>query len=72
VTTAPDRLRASAARRSRPARAAGGGTEVELTATPGKGTTSLEWSVGAGTCTGSTNPCKVTMSAAKSLTAKFE
>jgi hypothetical protein len=47
------------------------GTEVEVTATPSKGST-LNWSVGAGTCTGSTSPCFVTMSAAKSLTAEFK
>ena len=39
------------------------GTEVEVTATPSKGST-LNWSVGSGTCTGSTSPCFVTMSAA--------
>jgi streptogramin lyase len=47
------------------------GTEVEVTATPSKGST-LNWSVGSGTCTGSTSPCKVTMSSAKELVAEFK
>ena len=47
------------------------GTEVEVTATPSKGST-LNWATGSGTCTGSTSPCFVTMSAAKSLTAEFK
>lgn len=48
------------------------GTEVELTVTPGKGSSFGGWSTGAGTCTGATNPCKVTMSSAKSVTAEFK
>jgi hypothetical protein len=44
------------------------GTEVELTATPGKGSTLKEWT---GACSGS-GACKVTMSAAKTVGAKFE
>ncbi len=48
------------------------GTEVELTVTPGKGSSFGGWSTGAGTCTGTTNPCKVTMSSAKSVKAEFK
>jgi Divergent InlB B-repeat domain len=45
-----------------------GGTEVTLTATPGKGSALEEWT---GACSGS-GTCTVTMSAAKSVGAKFE
>jgi len=48
------------------------GTEVELTVTPGKGSSFGGWSTSAGTCTGTTNPCKVTISAAKAVTAEFK
>jgi hypothetical protein len=51
------------------------GTEVELTATPGKGSSFGGWSTtggGGGTCTGTTNPCKVTMSSAAEVTAQFK
>ncbi len=50
------------------------GVEVELTAsvTAGKGSTFGGWSVSAGTCTGTTSPCKVPMSSAKTLTAEFK
>ena len=34
------------------------GAEVELTATPGKGSSFGGWNPGVGTCTGTTNPCK--------------
>jgi Divergent InlB B-repeat domain len=44
------------------------GTEVELSATPGKGSVLKEWT---GACSGS-GACKVTMSAAKEVGAKFE
>ena len=44
------------------------GTEVTLSATPGKGSSLKEWT---GACTGS-GTCKVTMSAAKTVGAKFE
>jgi Divergent InlB B-repeat domain len=44
------------------------GTEVELSATPGKGSVLKEWT---GACSGS-GACKVTMSAAKSVGATFE
>jgi streptogramin lyase len=44
---------------------------VTLTAKPGTGATFTGWSTGAGTCTGTTTPCQVTMSEAKSLTAAF-
>jgi hypothetical protein len=47
------------------------GTVVTLTAKPGTGATFTGWSVGAGTCTGTTTPCTVTMSEAQSLTAAF-
>jgi hypothetical protein len=46
------------------------GTEVEITATPSKGS-SFEWSGVGGTCTGTTSPCKVTMSGAEHLVASF-
>jgi len=45
------------------------GTEVELTATPGKGSAFGGWSGGG--CSG-TGTCKVTMSSAKSVTAEFK
>jgi Divergent InlB B-repeat domain len=49
---------------------------IEISWKLGKGTSSLEWTGGAGTCTGTTEAetgsCSVTMSAAKSLVAKFE
>jgi Divergent InlB B-repeat domain len=48
------------------------GAEVELTVTPGKGSSFGGWSTGSGTCTGTTNPCKVTMSSAKAVTAEFK
>ena len=44
------------------------GQEVELTATPGKGSAFGGWS---GACSG-TGTCKVTMSAAKTVTAEFK
>jgi hypothetical protein len=46
------------------------GTEVEITATPSKGS-SFEWSGGAGTCFNTTSPCKVTMGEAAQLQAFF-
>ncbi len=48
------------------------GVEVELTVTPGKGSSFGGWSTGAGTCTGTTNPCKVTMSSAQAVEAEFK
>lgn len=45
------------------------GTPVELTARPTTGYTFVNWN---GDCTGSANPCIVTMDAAKSVTARFE
>lgn len=47
------------------------GTKVILTARPGKGATFTGWSLAAGTCTGTTSPCEVEMSSARSLTAAF-
>src|SRR5882724_657161 len=44
------------------------GTVVTLTATPAPGSWFTSWS---GACTGSSNPCNVTMDAAKSVTATF-
>ena len=44
------------------------GTVVTLTATPAAGYQFSSWS---GDCSGSTNPCSVTMNAAKSVTANF-
>ena len=49
--------------------------EVTLSWTLGNGTSSLEWSTGAGTCTGSSSSngsCKVTMSEAHELVATLE
>ena len=49
--------------------------EVTLSWNLSNGTSSIEWTSGAGTCTGrstSNGSCKVTMSAAKSLVAKLE
>ncbi len=48
------------------------GEEVELTATPGKGSSFGGWSKTAGTCAGTTNPCKVTISAATEVQAEFK
>ena len=45
------------------------GTVVALTATPGNGHTFSGW--GGGVCTGTTNPCTVTMSGARTVTATF-
>jgi hypothetical protein len=51
------------------------GEEVLITYKLNKGTTKLEWTTGAGTCTGSTEAlegtCTVPMSSAKELVAKF-
>ena len=44
------------------------GTVVTLTATPGPGSLFTSWS---GACSGSGNPCNVTMDAAKTVTATF-
>jgi len=44
----------------------------EVTVTLGKGTTSVTWTTGAGTCTGNALTCTVPMSAAHTLVAKFE
>ena len=52
------------------------GEEVEVSWTLAAGTKSIEWSTGAGTCTGSSEEtegsCSVTMSAAKELVATLE
>ncbi len=48
------------------------GTVVTLEAKAGTGGEFEGWAEGAGTCTGKTSPCTVTMSAAKSLTAAFK
>ena len=52
------------------------GEEVEVTWKLAAGTSSIEWTTGAGTCTGSSSEeegsCSVTMSAAKELVAKLE
>ncbi len=48
------------------------GTEVTLVATPHEGSNfNSSWIVGAGTCTGNTTPCTVTMNSNLSLTAHF-
>lgn len=48
------------------------GTEVTLTATPNAGSNfDSSWTVGAGTCTGNTTPCTVTVNSDLSLTAHF-
>jgi hypothetical protein len=47
------------------------GALITVEAKAGSGATFTGWSSGAGTCTGTTTPCQVTMSAAKSLTAAF-
>ncbi len=47
------------------------GTPVQLSASASTGFTFGGWTVGAGTCTGMTTPCSVTMSVARSLTATF-
>jgi hypothetical protein len=53
----------------------GTGTEIELVATPAEGSEFAGWTTvgGApGTCTGTTSPCKVTISEATELEADFE
>jgi streptogramin lyase len=47
-------------------------TPPEVSVTLGKGTTSVTWTTGAGTCTGNALVCTVPMSASHSLVAKFE
>jgi hypothetical protein len=47
------------------------GTSVTLTAAPATGSTFAGWSGGVGTCAGTTNPCAVTMTAARTVTATF-
>jgi hypothetical protein len=47
------------------------GTAVTLTAAAGTGSTFAGWSGGVGTCAGTTNPCAVTMTAARAVTATF-
>jgi len=47
----------------------GDGTSVTITATPGAGQTFTGWS--GGSCSGTTNPCVVTMNQARSVTATF-
>jgi hypothetical protein len=52
-----------------------GGTEVELTATPAEGSQFTGWTTTSGspgTCTGTTSPCKVTMTEAIELQATFD
>jgi hypothetical protein len=46
--------------------------EPEVLVTLGKGTSSVTWTTGAGTCTGNALTCKVPMSSSHSLVAKFE
>ena len=46
--------------------------EPEVTVTLGKGTSSVTWVEGAGTCTGNALTCKVPMSSSHELVAKFE
>ena len=46
--------------------------EVPVAVTLGKGTSSVTWTTGAGTCTGNALTCKVDMSSAHTLVAKFE
>jgi hypothetical protein len=46
--------------------------EPEVTVTLGKGTTSVTWTSGAGTCTGNAVTCTVPMSSSHELVAKFE
>lgn len=49
------------------------GTVVTLTATPDAGSNfDNSWEVGAGTCTGNTSPCTVTMTGNLALTAHFD
>jgi streptogramin lyase len=48
------------------------GTKVPLTATAAGGSEFTGWTVSAGTCTGTTSPCEVTMSSAKEVTAEFK
>lgn len=49
------------------------GTEVTLVATPDEGSNfNNSWTVGAGSCTGNTTPCTVTMNSNLSLTAHFD
>jgi hypothetical protein len=47
------------------------GAVITVEAKPGTEATFTGWSSGAGTCTGTTTPCQVTMSEAHSLTAAF-
>ena len=48
------------------------GTVVTLTATPNEGSNfDSTWAVGAGTCTGNTTPCTVTMTSDKTVNAHF-
>ncbi|MCC6994784.1 MAG: choice-of-anchor D domain-containing protein [Deltaproteobacteria bacterium] len=47
------------------------GTVVQLSASASTGYSFGGWTVSAGTCTGTTTPCSVTMSVARSLTATF-
>ncbi len=52
-----------------------GGHKVKLTAAPAGGSEFKGWTTGSGspgTCTGTTSPCEVTMSAAVGLKAKFD
>lgn len=49
----------------------GFGQNITLTATADPGSTFGGWSGGAGTCSGNTNPCVVTISAAATVTATF-
>ena len=46
--------------------------EAAVTVTLGKGTSSVTWVSGAGTCTGNATSCSVPMSSSHSLVAKFE
>ena len=46
--------------------------EAEITVTLNKGTNSVTWVGGAGTCTGKVLTCKVPMSSSNGLTAKFD
>ncbi len=47
-------------------------TFVTLTANPAADSRFTGWTVGSGTCFGTTNPCAVTMSADRNITATFE
>jgi len=49
------------------------GTEVTLTVTPNEGSTfDNSWTAGAGTCTGNTTPCAITMNGDTSMEAHFD